>query len=178
MRNRLKRLLREAFRRSSGPHPASFDYVLMISPALSRKLKRPERGQDPAHPGPGADAGSPFWPWSRPPRGAAFAGLRVEPIAEIVANYEVKSKELVSIGQAAEKAGVSRQSLQYYLMVGSVGAYRGHADRTTVVRSQGHRADPTDQEAERQRLPLAGDPRSVHGRTSVEFDDLRCTIIG
>lgn len=29
-----------------------------------------------------------------------------------------KEKELVSIGQAAEKAGVSRQSLQYYLMVG------------------------------------------------------------
>jgi MerR family mercuric resistance operon transcriptional regulator len=27
-------------------------------------------------------------------------------------------KELVSIGRAAEKAGVSRQSLQYYLMVG------------------------------------------------------------
>ena len=26
--------------------------------------------------------------------------------------------ELVSIGQAAEKAGVSRQSLQYYLMLG------------------------------------------------------------
>jgi MerR family transcriptional regulator, thiopeptide resistance regulator len=29
-----------------------------------------------------------------------------------------EEKELVSIGQAAEKAGVSRQSLQYYLMVG------------------------------------------------------------
>jgi DNA-binding transcriptional MerR regulator len=29
-----------------------------------------------------------------------------------------ENKELVSIGQAAEKAGVSRQSLQYYLMVG------------------------------------------------------------
>ncbi len=28
------------------------------------------------------------------------------------------SSELVSIGRAAEKAGVSRQSLQYYLMVG------------------------------------------------------------
>lgn len=27
-------------------------------------------------------------------------------------------KELVSTGQAAKKAGVSRQSLQYYLMVG------------------------------------------------------------
>lgn len=27
-------------------------------------------------------------------------------------------KELISIGQAAKKAGVSRQSLQYYLMVG------------------------------------------------------------
>jgi DNA-binding transcriptional MerR regulator len=29
-----------------------------------------------------------------------------------------QEKELFSIGQAAEKAGVSRQSLQYYLMVG------------------------------------------------------------
>jgi DNA-binding transcriptional MerR regulator len=29
-----------------------------------------------------------------------------------------EDRELVSIGQAAEKAGVSRQSLQYYLMVG------------------------------------------------------------
>ncbi len=29
-----------------------------------------------------------------------------------------EDKELLSIGQAAEKAGVSRQSLQYYLMVG------------------------------------------------------------
>lgn len=29
-----------------------------------------------------------------------------------------KEKELVSIGQAAEQAGVSRQSLQYYLMIG------------------------------------------------------------
>jgi DNA-binding transcriptional MerR regulator len=29
-----------------------------------------------------------------------------------------EERALVSIGQAAEKAGVSRQSLQYYLMVG------------------------------------------------------------
>ena len=29
-----------------------------------------------------------------------------------------KERELVSIGQAAKKAGVSRESLQYYLMVG------------------------------------------------------------
>ncbi len=29
-----------------------------------------------------------------------------------------KGKDLISIGQAAEKAGISRQSLQYYLMVG------------------------------------------------------------
>ncbi|HNS21958.1 MAG TPA: MerR family transcriptional regulator [Sedimentisphaerales bacterium] len=29
-----------------------------------------------------------------------------------------EESKLVSIGQAAEKAGVSRQSLQYYLMVG------------------------------------------------------------
>jgi DNA-binding transcriptional MerR regulator len=29
-----------------------------------------------------------------------------------------EERELVSIGQAAKKAGISRQSLQYYLMVG------------------------------------------------------------
>ncbi|MEN6425898.1 MAG: ribonuclease P protein component [Phycisphaerales bacterium] len=39
VRNRLKRLLREAFRRSQDRIPQGFDYVLMISPALSRKLK-------------------------------------------------------------------------------------------------------------------------------------------
>lgn len=44
VRNRLKRLLREAFRRNQDRLPKSFDYVLMISPALSRKLKRPDEG--------------------------------------------------------------------------------------------------------------------------------------
>jgi len=38
---------------------------------------------------------------------------------------------LISIGQAAEKAGVSRQSLQYYLMVGLL--------EPTVVTSSGRR---------------------------------------
>ncbi len=43
VRNRLKRLLREAFRRSQDRIPPGLDYVLLISPALSRKLKqRPE----------------------------------------------------------------------------------------------------------------------------------------
>jgi len=32
--------------------------------------------------------------------------------------YKMADKELMSIGAAAKKAGVSRQSLQYYLMVG------------------------------------------------------------
>jgi DNA-binding transcriptional MerR regulator len=41
--------------------------------------------------------------------------LPTQVIGAGVANEET---ELVSIGQAAEKAGVSRQSLQYYLMVG------------------------------------------------------------
>lgn len=31
---------------------------------------------------------------------------------------EIKHEKLLSIGKAAEKAGISRQSLQYYLMVG------------------------------------------------------------
>ena len=31
---------------------------------------------------------------------------------------ETKDKKLISIGKAAQKAGVSRQSVQYYLMVG------------------------------------------------------------
>jgi len=43
VRNRLKRLLREAFRQSQDRIPQSFDYVLMISPALSRRLRRPEK---------------------------------------------------------------------------------------------------------------------------------------
>ncbi len=37
VRNRLKRLLREAFRQSRGSIPENFDYVLMISPARSKK---------------------------------------------------------------------------------------------------------------------------------------------
>ncbi|MHC5076331.1 MAG: helix-turn-helix domain-containing protein [Planctomycetota bacterium] len=31
-----------------------------------------------------------------------------------------KQKDLLSIGKAAEKAGVSRQSLQYYIMLGLI----------------------------------------------------------
>jgi len=40
VRNRLKRLLREAFRHSQDRIPQNLDYVLMISPSLSRKLKQ------------------------------------------------------------------------------------------------------------------------------------------
>ncbi len=40
VRNRLKRLLREAFRQNLDTLPPSFDYVLMISPSLSRRLKQ------------------------------------------------------------------------------------------------------------------------------------------
>jgi ribonuclease P protein component len=39
-RNRLKRLLREAFRQSQDRIPPGFDYLLMISPQLSRKLNK------------------------------------------------------------------------------------------------------------------------------------------
>ncbi len=41
VRNRLKRLLREAFRQSQEQIPAGFDYVLMISP---RRKKKPRTG--------------------------------------------------------------------------------------------------------------------------------------
>ena len=44
VRNRLKRLLREAFRQSQDRIPRDFDYVLMIAPALSRRLKVPQTG--------------------------------------------------------------------------------------------------------------------------------------
>ena len=37
VRNRLKRLLREAFRQSQEEIPAGFDYVLMISPRWTKK---------------------------------------------------------------------------------------------------------------------------------------------
>jgi ribonuclease P protein component len=41
-RNRLKRLLREAFRLSQDRVPRDFDYVLMIAPALRRRLNQPD----------------------------------------------------------------------------------------------------------------------------------------
>jgi ribonuclease P protein component len=44
VRNRLKRLLREAFRQNQHRLPPDFDYVLMIAPSLSRRLKQPEGG--------------------------------------------------------------------------------------------------------------------------------------
>jgi len=41
VRNRLKRLLREAFRQSQNSIPADFDYVLMISPQWLKKSAMP-----------------------------------------------------------------------------------------------------------------------------------------
>jgi ribonuclease P protein component len=46
VRNRLKRLLREAFRLSQDRIPQGFDYVLMISPPLSRRLRDPQEGAE------------------------------------------------------------------------------------------------------------------------------------
>ena len=45
VRNRLKRLMREAFRLSQDRVPQGYDYVLMVAPALSRRLKRPDGGE-------------------------------------------------------------------------------------------------------------------------------------
>lgn len=44
-RNRLKRLLREAFRQSQDRIPPAWDYVLMISSPLAKKLKDPENSR-------------------------------------------------------------------------------------------------------------------------------------
>lgn len=44
VRNRLKRLLREAFRCSQGQIPPSYDYVLMPSPSLVKRLRAPGDG--------------------------------------------------------------------------------------------------------------------------------------
>jgi ribonuclease P protein component len=49
VRNRLKRLLREAFRRSQDRLQPGFDYVLMISSVLSRKLKQQSDGAKTLH---------------------------------------------------------------------------------------------------------------------------------
>jgi ribonuclease P protein component len=43
VRNRLKRLLREAFRQSQDRIPAGFDYLIMISPQWQKKA---DEGQD------------------------------------------------------------------------------------------------------------------------------------
>lgn len=45
VRNRLKRLLREAFRQNQDRIPQGYDYVLMVAPALSRRLKRADGGE-------------------------------------------------------------------------------------------------------------------------------------
>ena len=42
VRNRLKRLLREAFRQNQGQLPSGFDYLLMISAQWPKKLDRNE----------------------------------------------------------------------------------------------------------------------------------------
>ena len=39
-RNRLKRLIREAFRRNQHDIPQDFDYLIMISPQLSKKTNK------------------------------------------------------------------------------------------------------------------------------------------
>jgi ribonuclease P protein component len=44
-RNRLKRLLREAFRLSQDRIPGNCDYVLMISAALRRRMNQPAGGE-------------------------------------------------------------------------------------------------------------------------------------
>lgn len=46
VRNRLKRLMREAFRLSQEQVPAGYDYVLMISAGMARKLKHPKHGPE------------------------------------------------------------------------------------------------------------------------------------
>jgi len=43
VRNRLKRLLREAFRQSQDQLPAGFDYLLMISPDFAKSVKQQSR---------------------------------------------------------------------------------------------------------------------------------------
>lgn len=44
IRNRLKRLLREAFRLSQDQIPQAYDYVMMISAPTVRRLRHPENG--------------------------------------------------------------------------------------------------------------------------------------
>ena len=46
VRNRLKRLLREAFRQSQGRIPAGFDYLLMISPSSAKSDKSVSTKED------------------------------------------------------------------------------------------------------------------------------------
>jgi len=46
VRNRLKRLLREAFRQSQDRIPSSFDYLLMISPPYTKESGKSERPRE------------------------------------------------------------------------------------------------------------------------------------
>jgi ribonuclease P protein component len=70
VRNRLKRLLREAFRQSQHQIPAGFDYLVMISPRRSKKVQ--------------SSAGKSVWPPTFSQVKASFSALATAATEKLV----------------------------------------------------------------------------------------------
>ncbi|MFB0525605.1 MAG: ribonuclease P protein component [Phycisphaerae bacterium] len=100
VRNRLKRLLREAFRQSQDKIPPGFDYLLMISPQWSKKKDRAAEPKRTVMQGPPVAS---FLP-AAPPRGERRGGWRSKKGGGTQPTFEqVKASFLALVTAAAKK---------------------------------------------------------------------------
>lgn len=116
VRNRLKRLAREAFRQAQYDIPSGYDYLLIFPLRWSKKTQS-EPPPDPST----IDFDTVRQSLLRLAETAARKSRQKKILLREMPPVSNKGK-LMRIGEAAAKAGVTRQQLQYYIMVGLLDA--------------------------------------------------------